>query len=163
MKEIERKWVLECVNGVYLPFEFSFIEQGYLFYSDNDESRIRTIDGKHFFTVKGGTGLSREEVELEVQIPMAKFLWQHIIGSKIKKRRYNVLVGEYKIEVDFYLGHLAGLVTAECEFENEIDAADFEFPKKLARGFTEVTYDEKYKNKNLALYGLPEGALDICK
>lgn len=53
------------------------------------------------------------------------------------------------LEIDSYLDTLDGLYILECEFKS-IEAADaFELPP-WASGAMEVTYDPRYKNKNLA-------------
>ena len=55
-------------------------------------------------------------------------------------------------EVDDYAGDLAGLVTAEIEFPSEEESAGFVARDWLGR---EVTGDERYANRSLALRGAP--------
>ncbi len=56
------------------------------------------------------------------------------------------------IEIDIYKGKLEGLVSAEIEFDNEIEADSFEFPEWFGK---ELTSDIRYKNINLAKFGIP--------
>jgi adenylate cyclase len=60
--------------------------------------------------------------------------------------------GGLTIELDVYRGDLAGLVTAEIEFESLQASRAFEAPAWLAE---EVTDDPRYKNQSLAVHGLP--------
>jgi adenylate cyclase len=57
------------------------------------------------------------------------------------------------IEVDVFEGALAGMVTAEMEFDAEVASDAFEPPNWLG---AEVTGDDRYANKTLAIHGLPE-------
>ena len=55
--------------------------------------------------------------------------------------------GKYIIEIDKYCSRLDGLIVAEVEFETEEEANLFALPEWFGR---EVTYDKRFKNKNLA-------------
>ena len=57
------------------------------------------------------------------------------------------------IELDVYEGDLGGLVTAEVEFPSEADAERFDPPPWLGR---DVTGDDRFSTRRLALYGVPE-------
>lgn len=47
---------------------------------------------------------------------------------EIRKNRYLIETGEQTIEIDVYLGSLAGLVTAVVRFEDSTTAEEFELP-----------------------------------
>jgi len=50
-----------------------------------------------------------------------------------------------------------GLSILECEFPDEETANDFELPEWIREHvIEEVTEDERYQNKNLAVNGLPD-------
>ena len=56
------------------------------------------------------------------------------------------------IELDVYDGALTGLLTAEVEFASLEASVAFRPPPWLNR---EITEDKRYKNKNLAVKGMP--------
>jgi CYTH domain-containing protein len=75
-------------------------------------------------------------------------LWPLTAGRRIEKTRYRIPAsGGQTIELDVYGGHLAGLITAEIEFDSPDAAAAFVPPSWVGR---EVTDDPSYKNKRLA-------------
>ena len=69
----------------------------------------------------------------------------------IKKIRYFIPDGNFTIELDIFKGNLEGLIIAEVEFNSIYDIDKFKIPLWFG---LEVTNDERYKNKNLAIYGL---------
>lgn len=69
--------------------------------------------------------------------------------GKIKKDRYFIMDNDLVIAIDVYYD--IDLMVTEIEFNNIEDAEIF---KPLDWFGEEVTYNEKYKNKNLARYGL---------
>ena len=67
--------------------------------------------------------------------------------KSISKIRYVLAVNNAKVEVDVYEGALNGLITAEVEFLSMERAQEFIIPDWFSE---EVTYDKRFKNKNLA-------------
>lgn len=67
--------------------------------------------------------------------------------KSISKVRYVLELNGAKAEVDVYEGALKGLITAEVEFITMERAQEFQVPDWFGE---EVTYDKRYKNKNLA-------------
>ncbi len=65
-----------------------------------------------------------------------------------QRRRWATLT----VEVDVYAGDLEGLLTAEVEFPDEATAREFSAPEWLGR---DVTDDERYANRALAVNGIP--------
>jgi CYTH domain-containing protein len=59
------------------------------------------------------------------------------------------------LELDRYHGDHDGLITMEPEFTSEEQMNAFVLPD-WAQGAVEVTHDSRYKNRNLALHGLPQ-------
>lgn len=105
----------------------------------------------HFITYKSGGELIREELESTIN----KNTFENLkpkAKSCIKKTRYYVPVGKYFLEIDEY--NDLDLITVEVEFIDEKCANSFNPPEWFGK---EVTNDERYKNKNLARYGLPKG------
>jgi adenylate cyclase len=128
------------------------IEQGYLAIGAEGEVRVRRRGGKHVLTAKRGSGLSREEAEIELDRERFDVLWPLTEGRRLHKRRHVVPLGDLKIEVDVYDGDLQGLVVAEIEFSSEEEARGFDPPEWLG---DDVTGDRRYLNETLAAEGAP--------
>lgn len=151
--EIERKFLVKELPPELDRYPHSEIVQGYLMITENDvEIRVRKKGGRCFHTVKSGTGLVRRESEKEITEAEFAEYWPETLGKRIEKVRYEIEYEESIIELDIYSGELAGLVVAEVEFESEEESSHFLAPDWFE---TEVTHDERYKNKNLALKGRP--------
>jgi len=153
--EIERKFRLLAMppEELYLDSKkvpCAFIDQAYLVISHEREVRIRHKGARYFLTIKGSGTICREEVETEITKRNFDDLLPTSIGSVIHKRRYTFREGKNVLEVDEYNHHLTGLYIMECEFASLEAAAAFHLPD-WAAGAVEVTYDGRYKNKNLAL------------
>lgn len=153
--EIEKKFLLrELPTGIT---KGNKIRQGYLSVG-NAEVRVRSKGEKFFLTRKSGEGFIREEEEYEISKQAFEILWSLTENARIEKTRYEI-VGEDGLvwEIDeFQTPATEGLFTAEVELPDESVAP--EIPPAIA-GVIEmdVTNDETYKNKNLAINGRPFG------
>ena len=152
-KEIERKFLIADIPGFIEDHPFEYIRQGYLAVDGDEEVRIRQKGARFFKTIKKGTGLQRIENEIQVTKGQFDVLWPLTEGRRIEKRRYYVPYNSQQIEVDVFGGALANFVIAEVEFTSIVESEDFVPPAWFG---TEVTNDERYMNKNLALNGLPD-------
>jgi CYTH domain-containing protein len=149
--EVERKFLATeapQLDGA----ESAEIEQGYLAIGSDGEVRVRRKGEKLLLTAKRGSGLSRQEAEVEIDRASFDELWSLTEDRRLEKRRYVVPHGELRIEVDVYGGDLEGLVVAEVEFVSEEDAKAFDPPDWLGE---EVTGDHRYLNETLATAGVP--------
>ncbi len=157
-REIERKFVIPTmpplqVYGDYRTVPCSIIEQHYKASEHDHEERVRK-EGTHYtHTIKTGHGMVRAEDEQKISAEDFANLKRDSIAS-ITKNRYRIRYGDWTLELDEYTGKLASLVILEIEFKTEEDAAAFILPD-WAINAIEVTTNEDYKNKNLALYGIP--------
>lgn len=154
-QEVERKWLvteLPDLNGL----KGKEVVQGYIAVtSDGTEVRVRQKGDKYFQTIKSDGGLVRCEIEIELQKAQYDALWQVTAGRRLEKTRYEIVVDEAKIELDVYKGTLTGLIVAEVEFPSVRAAEKFSQPAWFGQ---EVTEDKRYRNRNLALNGLPTNA-----
>lgn len=151
MTEIERKYLLEAA-----PDDLgtgASIRQGYLAVDGPTEVRIRDTDGRCVLTVKGGHGLERAEVELDLDGDRFEALWPLTQGRQIDKVRHRVPIGTRTAEVDVYRGVLDGLVVAEVEFDSVVEADAFLAPAWLGR---DVTGEQGWSNARLAADGRPD-------
>ena len=152
--EIERKFVLAAEPPRLGAREHARIEQGYLALDGNGtEVRVRRKGDARVMTIKSGSGLVRAEEEWPLEPERFDALWPLTEGRRVVKTRYLVpLDGGLTAEVDIYEGALAGLMTAEVEFESERESEAFAPPEWLGR---EVTGDARYANRTLAVSGAP--------
>jgi len=151
--EIERKFLAKELPPEIDRYPNSEIIQGYLMITENDiEVRVRKRGGRCWHTVKSGKGLIRKEAEKEITEQQFFEYWPQTEGKRVEKVRYDIELENFLIELDIYSGDLAGLVVAEVEFDSEEESSHFEQPEWFGE---EVTHDERYKNKNLALHGKP--------
>jgi uridine kinase len=153
-KEIERKYLVAKLPENLDTYPKKEIVQGYLaIASDGTEVRLRKKGDKYYQTVKIGSGKTRGEFETEITGEQFEKLWQATEGKRIEKIRYEIPQGDNIIELDIYQGDLIGLVSVEVEFKSEFDSEKFSAPEWFGG---EVTEDSRYKNKNLALHGIPK-------
>lgn len=151
--EIERKFRLNLLPPPQVLGNGIEVVQGYLF-TEEGELRVRAKGDRYFLAVKGNGNISRDEWEVEIPEWIFKTLWPKTQGRRMEKTRYSIPHHELTIEVDEYHGDLTELVTLECEFPREEAAHNFVLPAWAASA-VEVTNDNAYKNKNLAVHGLP--------
>lgn len=122
------------------------IVQGYLARGSNTV-KVRTFGGFAFLTVVGSLGGADEE-QFEYPIPTddaAAMLERHCAPGVISKTRHLIPHGYRVIEVDRYLGKLAGLVIAEVGAAMDQDEAAL--PSWLGM---EVTEDDRFGEFSLA-------------
>ena len=149
--EVERKFLVHHppeLDGT----DSDEIEQGYLAIGNEGEVRLRRKGERLLLTVKRGSGLSRDEAEVELDSVAFERLWALTEGRRLVKRRHVLPYEDLKLEIDVYLGDLEGLVVAEIEFPTEEEAREFRPPRWLGE---EVTEDHRYRNETLATKGPP--------
>ena len=156
MKEIERKFLIKDILSIPKYVRKSEITQAYI--SVLPEVRIRKLDDTYYRTEKSEGDILREEREEEISKEDFNTLLSASIGIVIHKERFYIELPHNLIaEVDIYASPFYPLATVEVEFSSLKQAISFEVPKWFGR---EVTKDKAYKNKSLALYGLPVGHTD---
>ncbi len=149
--EVERKFLVPeppDLDGT----ESEEIEQGYLAIGDDEEVRLRRKGNHLLLTAKRGSGLARDEAEVELDREDFERLWPLTEGRRVHKRRHVIPHGEHEVELDVYGGDLDGLVVGEIEFPSERAANAFDPPGWLGE---EVTGDPRYLNETLATQGAP--------
>jgi CYTH domain-containing protein len=150
--EIERKWVVTDVPRTDAWDPGVRLWQGYLARDGEVEVRIRAAGERRVLTVKGGRGMTRTEVELDIDGDAWDALWPLTEPRRIEKVRHRVAVEGGTAEVDVYEGGLAGLCTVEVEFASADEADAFRPPSWFGE---EVTGDEAWSNAALAEHGRP--------
>lgn len=153
--EIERKFLVDRLPSSFAGLNGAAIRQGYLIVAEGGiELRIRQKQARFFQTIKAGEGLSRTEIEIELSEHQFRQLWPYTDGRRVIKTRYTLPVGNHTAELDRFNGNLGGLVLVEVEFSSVDASRQFTPPDWFG---LEVTEDSRYKNKQLAIYGVPEG------
>lgn len=151
--EIERKFLVADAPDRTALGTGTRLRQGYLALDGGVEVRLRLTDAGATLTVKGGTGLRRVEVEVDVAPGEAEELWALTEERRIEKVRHRVAVeGGLVAEVDRYEGALEGLWTVEVEAPTEAAAAAFAPPPWFGE---ELTGRPEWSNAALALDGRP--------
>jgi CYTH domain-containing protein len=154
-EEIERKYVLPAMPAIALP-PGEQVVQGYM--DTHMEMRWRKMGNNHYFTVKGQAsvgGHRRPECERQFDAWAYEQAMAKDVVVQVAKTRWIIPhSGGGRIELDEYQGPLAGLVTLECEFPNEVAMEAFVLPD-WAKDAVDVTDDPRYKNRSLAFQGLP--------
>ncbi len=152
--EIERKFTVNKLPENLHQDGAKEIFQGYLVVTrDGTEVRIRKRGRKCSLTIKHGSGKTRIEEEIGISERQFSSLWALTGRRRVKKLRYRIPEDGLTVELDVYQGKLEGLITAEVQFESEEDSNAFRPPAWLG---AEITDDERYKNRNLALRGIPK-------
>lgn len=151
--EIERKFLVNRLPETVVPDDGRDIRQGYLIITDDGtELRVRQKGTRFFQTIKTGAGLCRAEIEIDITQAQFEVLWPHTQTRRVSKTRVEVPLGGHIAEVDIFDGDLKGLVLVEVEFASEAASREFRPPDWFG---AEVTDHEGYKNKNLAVHGIP--------
>lgn len=149
--EIERKFRVDADKVPPLG-EGTRLRQAYVAVDGDVEVRVRDKGGTHLLTVKGGRGVERAEVEMEIDAASFEELWSLAPDRRIDKVRHELPVGDHTAEVDVYAGALDGLAVVEVEFANRQQADGFVPPPWFGE---EVTGDPRWANAALATDGRP--------
>ena len=157
--EIERKFLVGSLPEGLDEYRRADLIQTYLSLGNDGapERRIRSVTAYgntiFYLTEKGSGTLVREENERELGGDEYAELKRSALTAEVEKTRYYVpLGGSITAELDVFHGRLSGLMTVEVEFESVKAAESFTPPAWFGK---EVTQDSRYKNKALALFGMP--------
>lgn len=151
--EIERKFLVDHLPCSLASLTGAAIRQGYLIAVDGGvELRIRQKGARFFQTIKSGEGLSRTEIEIELSQDQFQQLWPYTEGRRVSKTRYALPIGNLTAELDRFDSNLAGLLLVEVEFSSVYASRQFAPPDWFG---ADVTDDRRYKNKQLAVFGIP--------
>ncbi len=121
------------------------------------EIRFRSVNEKYCKTVRTGSDIRKNEIDKEID--KAKYLKakKSKIGHILKKVRYHLEEEGIHYAIDKYKQHLDNLLLLEVSFKSFEDAENFTLPADLKPYIKkEVSDDNRYRNKNLALLGNPQ-------
>lgn len=153
--EIERKFLLGKLPDVTIKGIFQ-ITQHYLAIGDESvrvRSKIDILKPEQppvcTLTIKKGTGLVREEVDISIDQNTYHSLTKGLTTKPIEKQRNVFVYNGHTIEFDLFFGvSYAGYVLAlfEVEFDSEEEAIQFIPPSFFGE---EVTDNPAYLNQNI--------------
>ncbi len=160
MRQIEKKYLLKS-DVQTLINDLQLVKQDVSeFYTDVKvckEVKYSKVGSSYYKTVKVGATGSKELNTTKVTKTNYLKKREKIIGHKILKSRYLIQQDREKYFIDKYLDNLDNLYMLEVLFKSRKDQLNFELPD-IFRYFVskDITKDERYQNKNLALLGHPE-------
>ena len=153
MTEVERKFLLDTLPDDIEQQPNNLIRQGYVVTDASNEVRVRAKGENYYLTIKQGSGLSRNEVEMAISEDQFNTLWELTVDKRVEKIRYDYQGPASLIEIDIYNNGLSPLKVAEVEFSSVEESRHFIPPSFFGR---EVTEDKLYKNAALAVHGMPD-------
>lgn len=129
------------------------IDQYYTRVGDIEEKYCRFGD-RFFHTVRAKIYGDLTRIGFEEECSSSDYESNKIdmIGNIVSMERYFIQSPDYVCEVDEYLGQMKGLNICSLEFASEQEAEIIDVPEFCKE---EVTTNSSYRNKNLALNGLP--------
>ena len=151
--EIERKFLIAALPDLSNA-EKAIVRQGYLTAPDDStELRLRQKNDRYFLTLKGAGAMVRVEREAEITAEQFKTFWPETEGRRVEKERFTGQLSDGRIfELDVFSGDLAPLCLVEVEFQTEAEAQAYTPPEWFG---ADVTADKRYKNKTMAIKGIP--------
>ncbi len=152
--EIERKFLVAEMPDL-TDAKRAVVRQGYLTAPDDStELRLRQKNDAYYLTLKGSGAIARVEREAEITGEQFETFWPETEGRRVEKERYTGTLSDGRVfELDVFLGDLEPLRLVEVEFSSEEEARSYSPPSWFG---TDVTEDKRYKNKMMAINGLPD-------
>lgn len=149
-KEIELKFLVDEIPSHIVTLSPTEIHQTYLAVG-NEEVRVRKkIRGNtisYTMTVKKGSGLVREETEIDITASTYNQLLAGSNKTPLIKVRHQIVMNGKVFELDVYENtHIERLKTIEVEFTSEEEAHAFQKPDWFR---TDVTSLIEFKNQCL--------------
>jgi CHAD domain-containing protein/CYTH domain-containing protein len=148
--EVERKYLLTKLPDVADGAKSAEVDQGWLPGTRLVERvrRTKSDEGeKYYRTIKGGSGVTRIEIEEEASAEVFEQLWPLTEGRRVRKKRYYVPDEDLIWEIDEFLDR--DLWLAEVELPSP--TVSVTIPAWLEASLErEVTGEPEYVNVNLA-------------
>ena len=121
------------------------------------EVRFRKVGKEYFKTIRTGSDVRKNIVNKNITKEKYQEAKAKKIGKTLKKIRYSVKLDNNKYTIDEYKNHLKNLFILEIPFKDLENAKEFKIPQKMKQYITkDVSSDNRYRNKNLALLGNPK-------
>jgi len=145
--EIEKKFRVNYYPKEVMTCPVKRIKQSYL--SITPEVRLRSVNDEFYLTIKGEGTILRTENEMKIIEETFLDLISRTIGTTIIKNRFIIKLDDGNTaELDVYENPVSAVSVVEVEFLSAVDADKFIPPDWFG---DEVTQEERYKNKNIAM------------
>ena len=165
MQEIERKYLLkDSILSLIKEHKLKKqkITQFYTTITPRKGVRYRQMDDSYFKTVKYGSGASREEIEVEIPESKFQIKLKERIKEPLRKNRYMFDFKGNEYSIDVFKKELKGFYILEIEFPSMKAFETFTLPNILKpHVIKDVSFDESFRNKNIALNGRPQTSYDL--
>ena len=153
-QEIERKFLVVDDPGV--PGDAMEMRQAYVALDGDRSVRVRQAGDTFRLTIKAGSGISRTEVEFDLDRATFGELWDVGRDRAVEKRRMRIPIGDGLVaELDEFAGRHAGLRIVEVEFPSAEAAGAFEPPSWFGDDVTDADWAS---NAWLSTHDLPPEA-----
>ena len=152
---IERRFII-LVDPKKLPSpNINAIDQSYIAVDKSNEIRLRQAGDKYTITGKGKSAGDSIKIEIDLQPALYDALVKHPSHKKLAKVRYELNHNNAKWRIDVFDNDSTcpGLMLAEVDLPQ--DSNEISFPPGVTQ-IREITGDDRYRNRNLAVHGLPE-------
>jgi CYTH domain-containing protein len=121
------------------------------------EVRFRKSGKEYYKTIRTGSEVRKNEVHKRISKKEYLSAKSKKIGNLLKKERYTLSQYDHTIAIDCYKKHLQNLQILEIGFKSLQEVEEFRLPEELKPYIhKEVSDDDRYRNKNLALLGNPK-------
>jgi len=155
--EIEKRYlcngskIITTLKKEQISYIITNIEQFYLKATKEETLRYRKDENRYIKNIKRGSGLVREELEVEVSKKEYKEAKAKNSAGVIKKKRYKFKLDGNLYELDIFKGKLEGLSIVEVEFKDIYQANNFK-PTKLIESaiIKDITNEAIYSNGALS-------------
>lgn len=135
--EIEKRYLLAALPASSGNDVWHSMRQGYLAIEVANEVRVREVDGQCWLTVKSGSGVVRDEVEVLISQAQFEQLWPLTAGRQLEKRRLCLPWASGTLCIDEYVSPLNFLL-AEVEFASQAAADSFVPPDFFGPEVTDI-------------------------
>lgn len=160
--EIKRKFLLDeplqpALKEDGAEFKQIDILQFYTKISSNEEIKFKKVADLYTKTKTIKKGLIKEEKQEPISKKEFEAALDCGVYPRISKSRFSFKLNNQPCSIDIYKDELCGLFIFEIEFMTRDDANEFMLPEFLQnRVLKEITDDENYTDRNLALFGKPD-------
>jgi len=160
MAIVEKKYLLnDRVNALLKSHKLTKqnISQFYTKIKICKEVRYRKIDDTFFKTIRTGSEVRENIVNKAITRKDYLQAKEKKVGKVLKKERFTLTDAFANFAIDRYKKHLHNIDILEVSFKNLEEAEAFNIPDSFKRYVQkEVSDDDRYRNKNLALLGNPK-------
>ncbi len=158
MAIIEKKYLLyDAIITLLAKTKEERICQFYTQIEYCKETRYQKSNNSFYKTIKTGSEVRKNAVNKEISEKKFNQAKENRVGHILKKERFQLKGYPKQFAVDIYKKDLKNIYLLEVRFKTLDEAASFILPDALKSYIKQdVSDNERYRNKNLALLGNPQ-------